>query len=133
MIQELLRLALLIYLAPMQRRFRIRMVTAEAQLVKLLRQLQRFDKSHVSMDRNLQLWAVTVALLEAVEGPMRDSYLNILCGMLAYLNISSMEEMENRLQEVMWVQQMHGEQFRALWNTELRFLPSTGYLWQERL
>ncbi|KAH9206462.1 hypothetical protein DL95DRAFT_469595 [Leptodontidium sp. 2 PMI_412] len=119
-VKDMLRVALLLYLAPMQRKFGIRIVRAEIQLSKLLGGFQNWRRAVRDWElHDLNMWIITMGFLEAYEEghTTKDTYMEILSGHLTSSEMTSVEEVEERLRGMIWAEEIQGQQFRALRET----------------
>lgn len=113
-LQETMRLSLLIYLGPIRRKFGIFIMKMMIQLGKLLAVLRESIDLGVELN-GLILWIVTIGAMEASETTLQDQFDSILNELLLDLGIIPSSAWEKRLQDLMWVEDVHGARFQSLW------------------
>jgi hypothetical protein len=99
-LQEMMRLSLLIFLGPIRGKFGIYVFKMIVQLGKLLAVLQEPIDLGVELD-GLKLWIVTMGAMEASDTDMQDQFDSILTVLLLDLSVFSQTVWEQRLQDVM--------------------------------
>jgi hypothetical protein len=117
-LQEVLRLALLLFLAPVQRKFGIRIVRTEIQVGKLLALLQEQDWGPL-IDNcelyNVGIWTITMGLSETEQwSPTRTSYLEAFRERIRPVGLTTIEQVQERLRGMIWVDELHGPTFETL-------------------
>jgi hypothetical protein len=112
-LQEMMRLSLLIYLGSIRRKFGIYSFKMNIQIGKLSALLREPIELGEEL-AGLKLLIITIGAMEAGETETKEQFNSILVELLQNLGITSMIAWEQTLKSLIWVEEAHGPQLRTL-------------------
>jgi len=115
--KEATRIALLLFLAPVRRRFGLHPLNIKVHVQKLKGLLQK-DNADWTPLGDLRTWIVAMAVLEAVEDPELSWLVGEWTRSAINHDVTSATQAESVFKSIMWINTLHGVRFRE---TQERF------------